>query len=139
MSASSRKTLLVAIAIVRRDARWLVARRHDHAHLGGLWEFPGGKIEPNETPEQAAVRELLEECGLHAAPRSRLPAVEFDYPERHVTVIPVRCEATAGRASAIGSAEVRWVSDDELRSLDMPAANSPILAALLDSASTETD
>lgn len=128
----SKLLLEVAIAIVRRNARYLVARRHDHAHLGGLWEFPGGKIDPNESPEAAAVRELREECGVTAAPFARLDPVRFEYADRIVTLTPICCEWQAGDAKPLASQECAWMSLDELSSLDMPAANEAILGELRD-------
>jgi len=120
----------VAIALVHRDGRWLVARRHDDAHLGGLWEFPGGKREPDETPEEAAVRELMEECGVQAVAEMTLPPLRHEYPERVVDITPVICRWQAGEAHTIGNAECRWATLAELRRLEMPAANAFILREL---------
>ena len=120
----------VALAIVRRDGYWLVARRHDHVHLGGMWEFPGGKCEPNESPAEAAIRELHEECGVEATAERELEAVPCDYGDRTVILIPVLCAWCAGEPTPLASQECRWVKLDEICTLDMPAVNSEILRAV---------
>ncbi|MGE0480552.1 MAG: (deoxy)nucleoside triphosphate pyrophosphohydrolase [Phycisphaerae bacterium] len=125
-------TFDVALAIVHRADEWLVARRRTHAHLGGLWEFPGGKCEPNEPPATAAIRELMEECDVEAAPERVLPAVRFDYGDRVVQLTGVVCRWIAGDGRPLGCDECRWVSTAELAALDMPAANAGIVAAALD-------
>lgn len=117
----------VAVAIVRRGARWLVARRRDDAHLGGLWEFPGGKCEPGEAPEQTALRELHEECGVTARVDRALPELRCDYPERTVHLTPVICRWISGEPKPLDSQECRWATLAELRRLDMPAANAEII------------
>jgi len=120
----------VALALVYRRSRWLVAKRSDDCHLGGLWEFPGGKCEPGETPIQAALRELREECGIEAEARKVMPAFECEYEDRRVSITPVVCEWKSGEARPIASDECRWATLAELRRLDMPAVNAEILREL---------
>jgi 8-oxo-dGTP diphosphatase len=122
--------LRVAVALVRRGSRYLVARRHDHAHLGGLWEFPGGKCEPGEGEAHAALRELREECGVEAIEERELPAFEVDYGDRHVRLTPIICRWTAGQGEPLHSQECRWVSLAEMRRLDMPEVNAAIIREL---------
>ncbi len=117
----------IALAIAIRDRRVLVARRRDDVHLGGLWEFPGGKMRANEDAITAALRELSEECGVKANECTELPSVEHAYTDRTVRMTAVACRWQAGEARAIESAEVRWVSADELRELPMPPANAQLL------------
>ncbi|MBU0637307.1 MAG: (deoxy)nucleoside triphosphate pyrophosphohydrolase [Planctomycetes bacterium] len=121
----------VAVALVSRAGKWLVSRRLPHVHVGGLWEFPGGKIAADEGPMLAAVRELREECGVVAAALRPLPAVTCDYGDRTVHITPVLCHWESGEADPIQSAAIRWVSFDELRLLEMPAANAEILRILI--------
>lgn len=128
----SKPTFDVALAIVHRADRWLVARRRADTHLGGRWEFPGGKCEPSETPASAAIRELIEECDVRAAPERVLAAVEFDYGDRVVRLTGVVCRWVAGEGRALGCDECRWVSTAELLAFDMPAANVGIVAAAID-------
>lgn len=121
----------VGIAIVHRKDRWLVARRPDHVHLGGLWEFPGGKCEVDEHPTQAALRELLEECDVAAKIVAVLEPVSQEYEDRRVRVTPVLCEWVAGEGRPIGNVECRWVDSCELQELPMPAMNERIIRQAL--------
>lgn len=102
----------------------LVAQRAQDAHLGGLWEFPGGKLEPGEEPAVAARRELLEETGLAGGAVEPLLVHEFEYPDRTVRlhVYLIREPEGAGGGT--------WLSIDEIGALAMPPANAPILRAL---------
>lgn len=110
---------------------WLVARRYDAAHLGGLWEFPGGKRRPDEPPADAAVRELLEETGVRAVPLRVLDTVVCEYEDRVVRLTPVLCRWVAGAPRPLGNAQTRWVATPELTALAMPAANRGLIQALL--------
>lgn len=120
----------VALALVHRDSRWLVARRLPDAHLGGLWEFPGGKSEGNESPEATALRELMEECQVRAVAQRRLAPFVVEYPDRTVELNPVICEWHSGEAISIENEECRWVTLAELRKLEMPAVNAEIVREL---------
>ena len=126
----SRPVLDVALALVQRDGRLLVARRHEAAHLGGLWEFPGGKQEVGESPQDAALRELMEECAVQATPLAVLPTLTCDYGDRLVHLTPIVCRWQAGDGEALGNAECRWVTLAEIVQLEMPEINATILAAL---------
>ena len=117
----------VAVALVQRDARWLVARRHADAHLGGFWEFPGGKCADGEAPSAGALRELREECGVIAAVEHTLKPVYQEYSDRSVNITPVLCRWRAGEAQPLGCADCRWVTFAELRQLNMPPANVGII------------
>lgn len=118
----------VAIAVVHRSGQWLVARRPDHVHLGGLWEFPGGKSHDGETPSEAALRELLEECGVTAVATAVLTTLSVDYPDRRVLLTPVLCDWRGGEAQPLASAACRWVTDVELDALEMPEVNARVIA-----------
>jgi mutator protein MutT len=120
----------IAIALVRHDGRWLVARRHPDVHLGGMWEFPGGKMEPGESLAAAAQRELLEECDVHATVESILDALYCEYDVRTVVLHPVVCRWVSGEARPLGSAECRWVTPEELQKLEMPPINAALVAAI---------
>ena len=125
------RQIRVAIAIVRRRGTWLVARRAADTHLPDVWEFPGGKIEGDETPADAALRELREECGVEAEIDAIWPANEHTYPDRKVVITPVTCVWRTGEGIPIdGNSECRWVSAEELAALEMPAANATIVARL---------
>lgn len=120
----------VALAIVIRDEHCLVARRPAAAHLGGLWEFPGGKCEPLESAATAALRELWEECAVRAATERVFPTITVEYPDRVVHLTPVTCRWLAGEPQPIGNDACRWVPLSELNNLKMPAVNAQIIAAL---------
>jgi len=132
-SDAVRKPVLdIALALVVRDGLWLVARRKPHAHLGGLWEFPGGKRVADETPSQAAIRELLEECAVDATPLYVLDIVTCEYADRCARLTPVICAWTSGEPQALSADVCRWVSTEELLRLDMPPVNAAIIRAALE-------
>lgn len=120
----------VAVALVRRDAQWLVARRPAGAHLAGLWEFPGGKCEPGEARPDTAIRELREECGVVATAERALASVVYEYADRRVQITPVLCRWQSGEARPVGSDECRWVSLEEMQRLEMPPVNAEIIRQL---------
>jgi mutator protein MutT len=120
----------VAIALVWQSERLLVTRRLPSAHLGGLWEFPGGKMRAEESAEAAAEREVLEETGVVARARGRRAPIDWRYPERTVLLHPVDCDWVEGRGEPRGVAELRWVVLEELRTLEFPPANAALIAEL---------
>jgi mutator protein MutT len=124
----------IALALVRRDDTWLVAKRRNEDHLGGLWEFPGGKREEYESIVDAALRELREECGVSATAERSLAPIAYDYETRRVEITPVLCHHLAGEARPLASVECKWVTFAELERLPMPAANAAILSVLRDEA-----
>lgn len=126
----STPTVRVALAIVRRHGRWLVSRRPSDTHLGGLWEFPGGKCEPGETPSQAALRELWEECAVRATPVLEMRCVQWEYPDRRVQLFPLLCEWDSGEGEAVRNQQCRWLTLEEIHTLEFPPANAPILREL---------
>ncbi|MGD8454160.1 MAG: NUDIX domain-containing protein [Phycisphaerae bacterium] len=120
----------IAVALVHRDGRWLVAKRPSHVHLPSVWEYPGGKIEAGEEAARAAEREVLEETGVHVTVERVLPPLTHDYDDRIVELTPVICRWQAGEAQPLASDECRWVTVSELRTLEMPPANEQILVLL---------
>jgi mutator protein MutT len=122
----------VAIALVWRDGRLLVTRRPPGVHLALLWEFPGGKLRAGETPEACAEREVREEVGVVVRARGRRSVIEWEYPERRVTLHPVDCEWIEGDGTAREVSELRWAAPDELEKLDFPEANAGLIATLLE-------
>lgn len=122
----------IALAIVFHGDRWLVAKRRHDAHLGGLREFPGGKCLPQETPTQAALRELYEECAVRARPLHVLEAVTWEYADRIVRITPVIACWEAGEPQSLGNTTTRWVDVAELQRLEMPPANAAIIQAALE-------
>ena len=122
--------LNVANALVWREGRILVSRRRNDTHLGGYWEFPGGKIEPGECARECAVREVLEEVGVKCLAESERRVIEYAYPERTVRLQPVDCRYLSGEAECLEVVEVRWVLPTELRRLTLPPANKALVADL---------
>ncbi len=112
---------------VRGCWRVLIARRPHGAVLGGYWEFPGGKLEPGETPEQALVREFEEELGVHVCVGRRLPVIEHRYAHGLVRLHAFICGGVSGRLCDLGVAEHRWIGAGELSSYTFPPANRGLL------------
>ena len=120
----------VAIGLVWKEGRVLIARRPAGVHLGGMWEFPGGKAAPGETPEACLLRELREELGIEAQIAGRREVIQFTYPERTVRLHPIDCLWLSGEPSPTGCEEPRWVSPSELANYQFPPANETLLASL---------
>jgi mutator protein MutT len=127
---ASSKAVEVALALVVRGEKILVAKRQEGAHLSGYWEFPGGKIRPDETPEEAAVREVREETGVVARAVARRAPIEWSYPERSVRLHPIDCTWLEGDGTPRQVAELRWVTFAELSSLRFPDANGALVTEL---------
>ena len=119
----------VAAGLVFRDGKLLLSRRRAQDHLGGLWEFPGGKRESGETFEQCLRRELQEELGVHVAVGALLESITHDYPGKRVLLRFFRCRLAAGEPEPrpLGCAAVAWVSLAELSGYDFPAADARLL------------
>ena len=109
----------------------LIARRADHLHQGGLWEFPGGKVEKGETHHQSLVRELQEEINITITSASPMMQISHDYIDKSITLDIWKVIEFEGNPEGAEGQESRWVSMDELRDYDFPAANQPILQKLL--------
>ena len=120
----------VAAAVIRRDGRVLVTRRPPGSHLGGLWEFPGGKIEGGESPADALVREIQEELGVTVRAGSLVFEHRHVYAERAVHLRFFDCAIIHGEPRALGVAEWRWVRPSELEGLEFPAANRELIRIL---------
>lgn len=122
----------VAVAVIIRAGRVLIARRPDHAHQGGLLEFPGGKVEPGETVQQALVREILEETGLVVPLASLEPvlAIRHDYSDKQVFLDVWQTTEAQGEAEGREGQSVDWRAPAGLRDDDFPAANRPIIRAV---------
>lgn len=133
--------VVVAVALVR-DTAVFMQRRPFAAEHGGLWEFPGGKLEPGETPEGAAARELDEELGITVATESLLPvgfasgqtaafAGNGDRPARTLIILLYICREWIGEPAAHEAAEIGWYAPDDISKLAMPPLDYPLATALL--------
>ena len=130
MGARDPGRLAVTAALIFRDGRLLITQRRPGDHLGGLWEFPGGKIEPGETPEACLRRELQEELGIEVAVGDQFAEITHDYPERRVDLQFFRCTITHGEPAHLQCADLAWVTRDELDRYKFPAADAALLARL---------
>lgn len=124
------RPLHVAAAVIRAaDGRILIARRAKNAHQGGLWEFPGGKLEAGESAEQALVRELWEEVGIRVERATPLIKIRHRYPDLLVLLDVWSVEAFSGEAKGCEGQVIRWVEPERLLDYRFPAANVPIVNA----------
>lgn len=124
------KRIHVAAAVIRAaDGRILIARRAADQHQGGLWEFPGGKVEPGETVQAALARELEEELGIRPTAARPLIQVHHDYPDKQVLLDVWEVSAFVGEPHGAEGQPLAWVGTRQLTEYRFPAANRPIVAA----------
>ena len=121
------KPIEVAAGLIFRSGKILIAQRHAGAHLGGLWEFPGGKLETGETFEQSLARELHEELGVEVFVDRLFETVTHAYPEKTVHLKFFLCRLARGEPQPLGCAALRWVSRSELDHHTFPAADAGLL------------
>ncbi len=124
--------VVVAAALVDRDGRLLVQQRPEGLSMAGLWEFPGGKLEPGETPEQALIRELGEELAIDVDHACLAPACFASdmLGDRHLLLLLFVCRKWRGTPVAQHASALRWVRPVELHGLDMPPADKPLIGLL---------
>ena len=121
----------VAVGVILdADNRILIARRNNDAHQGGLWEFPGGKVEAQETLQVAMARELREELGIDIGSLSPLLEVRHDYGDKQVLLDVHVVRVYTGEPEGREGQPLRWVTAAELHQFDFPAANVPIVEAV---------
>jgi 8-oxo-dGTP diphosphatase len=120
----------VSAGLIFRGGKLLITQRHAGAHLGGLWEFPGGKRECDETFEACLARELREELGIEVAVGELIETVEHDYPEKRVLLKFFRCQWLAHEPQPLGCPAFAWITREELARYEFPAADARLLAAL---------
>ena len=126
--------LVVAVALVDIDGRVLIAKRPEGKQMAGLWEFPGGKVEPGETPETALVRELREELGIDTSQSCLAPLTfaSHEYDEFHLLMPLYVCRRWKGRIAAREHSEIKWVRPMRMAQYPMPPADVPLVAMLRD-------
>jgi len=121
----------IACAVVRRkDGRILIAQRRPDGLLGGLWEFPGGKVEPGESLDEAASREVMEEAGVRARVGEKIATVKHAYSHFRITLHAFDAMFVSGKARALGCQEVKWVQPKDLEQYAFPKANRVLLPLL---------
>ena len=125
---------VAACALIDADGRVLLAKRPPGRPLAGLWEFPGGKVEPGETPEAALIRELEEELGIRVAPKCLAPLTfaSHGYDTFHLLMPLFACRKWEGEVVARQGQELAWVRAKRLGDYEMPPADEPLKAMLRD-------
>ena len=129
------KILLVsAVALIDPDGRVLLAQRPEGKSLAGLWEFPGGKVEPGETPEIALIRELHEELGIGtwASCLAPLTFASYSYPDFHLLMPLFACRRWQGAPQSREGQALKWVKPRDMRNYPMPPADLPLIPILRD-------
>ena len=127
-----KRLLVCAVALIDADGRVLLAKRPEGKTLAGLWEFPGGKIEDGERPEEALIRELKEELGINVEQSCLAPLTfaSHAYEDFHLLMPLYVCRRWKGIPQALEGQELKWVRARDLRSLPMPPADLPLIPHL---------
>ncbi|WP_439271198.1 8-oxo-dGTP diphosphatase MutT [Pseudochrobactrum sp. HB0163] len=134
MTEGRKIVLVAACALIDADGRILLAQRPEGKNLAGLWEFPGGKVENGETPEDALIRELQEELGIttrHAC-LAPLTFASYTYEKFHLLMPLYVCRRFEGIARSMEGQALKWVRPQDLRSYPMPPADEPLIPYLID-------
>lgn len=130
---SIKVVLVAACALVDADGRVLLAQRPEGKPMAGLWEFPGGKIETGERPEQSLIRELEEELGISVKEDCLAPLTfaSHAYPDFHLLMPLYICRRWEGTVAALEGQNLTWVRPNKLRDYEMPPADVPLIAHLM--------
>ena len=134
LEGNSPIVLVAAVALIDADGRVLLARRPEGKSMAGLWEFPGGKLRPGETPEQALVRELKEELDIDTSQSCLAPLAfaSHRYEDFHLLMPLFLCRVWKGLPRGVEGQELAWVRPPRLGDYDMPPADGPLVALLRD-------
>ena len=127
----TKKVVHVAVGVIYKDQQLFICKRPDDKHQGGLWEFPGGKVEQGESVFAALQRELLEEVNLTVNGSEELMVIEHDYGDKQVCLHVYTVSRFAGEPEGAEQQEIRWVAKQELVNYRFPEANHAILETLL--------
>jgi 8-oxo-dGTP diphosphatase len=129
-----RLLLVAACALIDADKRVLIAQRPEGKPMAGLWEFPGGKVEPGETPEDAVIREFREELSVKITKPCLAPLTfaSHDYGEFHILLPLFVCRRWEGAPQPQETQQIKWVRVNRLRDFAMPAADEPLISHLAD-------
>jgi 8-oxo-dGTP diphosphatase len=132
--AEMKLLLVVAVALIDADSRVLIAQRPQGKTLAGLWEFPGGKLDPGERPEAALIRELHEELGIEVKEACLAPLTfaSHAYEDFHLLMPLYICRRWEGTVSAREGQTLAWVRANRLRDYPMPPADIPLIPHLID-------
>ncbi|HUZ66357.1 MAG TPA: (deoxy)nucleoside triphosphate pyrophosphohydrolase [Beijerinckiaceae bacterium] len=129
-----RLLLVVAVALIDEDRRVLIAQRPQGKKLAGLWEFPGGKVEPGERPETALIRELDEELGINVQEPCLAPLAfaSHAYEDFHLLMPLYACRRWSGFVEAREGQALKWAKVQDLRTFPMPPADAPLIPPLIE-------
>jgi len=123
-------SIAVAAALVFRNGQLLITQRYADAHLGGLWEFPGGKVEAGESFETCLRRELKEELGIEVDVHDEIESITHDYSEKTVHLKFFRCTWCKNEPQPLGCADFRWINHQELAHFAFPTADARLVQKL---------
>ena len=121
---------IVGVGVVEKDGKVLITQRKYDDHLGGVWEFPGGKKRPEEGDEACVERELLEELGIQVKAHSHLETIRYAYPDRRLELRFYSCAWLTGEAKALEVQDFRWVAPSELIYYQFPKADRDLVDRL---------
>ena len=129
---SVRLILVAACALIDADSRVLIAQRPQGKSMAGLWEFPGGKVESGELPEETLIRELKEELGIEVKQECLAPLTfaSYRYPDFHLLMPLYICRRWEGIVAALEAQTLKWVRPNKLRDYPMPPADEPLIPHL---------
>ena len=128
--SAAKKIVEVSAALIFHSGKLLIAQRHAGAHLGGLWEFPGGKREPGETFEQCLIREIREELGVEISVGELFEEIVHDYPEKSVHLKFFLCRLLSGEPQPLDCAALEWIEKSGLDAHQFPPADAQLLVKL---------
>jgi len=122
---------VVAAVIQNEEGKILIAQRNLKKSQGGLWEFPGGKIEPNETKEEAIIREIKEEMDIDIETKKFIDQKVFNYPDKDINLIAIECKQIKGDIKLNEHEDIKWVNKNELRNFNFAPADEFIVQTIL--------
>ena len=123
---------VVAAVIQNEEGKILIAQRNLKKSQGGLWEFPGGKIEPNETKEEAIIREIKEEMDIDIETKKFIDQKIFNYPDKDINLIAIECKQIKGDIKLNEHEDFKWVNKNELKNFNFAPADKFIIKTILE-------
>jgi len=122
----------VCCAIIENNGKILATKRGENMHLGGFWEFPGGKVEAGENAEECIIREIIEELNINIVILDNLPDVEHNYPEKSIRLIPFICLKASGKISLQDHSEYKWIEPEAWEQLKWAPADIKVIKYYLE-------